>query len=132
MLLTMLLNLRTPLIVGLGSNMGTIEISDNELFELLGRKDCEIYMNEKIIKDYEAKLEKVKELILQMELLKKEKTELENSNKSLSETNIKLDQALTEARKERDIYKAELESVKLEFEKFKEVKDVNNKGKKRK
>jgi chromosome segregation ATPase len=88
-----------------------IEISDNELFELLGKKDCEIYTNEKTIKAYKIQLDKIKEVILQMELLKKAKIDLETSNKSLADTNIKLDQALTEARKERDALKTELQTA---------------------
>jgi chromosome segregation ATPase len=96
----------------------TIEISDNELFELLGKKDCEIAMNEKTIEAFKAQFEKVKALIVELETLKKAKISLEASNKSLADTNIKLDQALTAARKERDTYKSELEAKKLELTKM--------------
>jgi chromosome segregation ATPase len=92
-----------------------VEISDNELFELLGKKDCEIAMNEKTIEAFKAQMEKVKALIIELETLKKAKIDLEASNKSLSETNIKLDQALTVVRKERDAFKTEIEVKRLEL-----------------
>jgi chromosome segregation ATPase len=93
----------------------TIEISDKELMELLGSKDVEIAMNEKTIEAYKAQFEKVKALAIEMESLKKTKAELETSNKSLSDTNIKLDQSLTQARKERDTFKTEIEAKRLEL-----------------
>ena len=96
--------------------MGSIiEISDVELMELLGKKDCEIAMDEKTIENYKTQFEKVKALALELEGLKKGKTELEASNKSLSDTNIKLDQILTEARKERDMYNTQLNIKKEEL-----------------
>ena len=96
--------------------MGSIiEIYDKELMELLGKKDVEIAMNEKTIEAYKAQFEKVKALAIEMESLKKTKAELEASNKSLSDTNIKLDQALTQTRKERDAYKTEIEAKRLEL-----------------
>ena len=96
--------------------MGSIiEISDKELMELLGKKDCEIAMDEKTIEAYKAQFEKVKALAIEMESLKKTKAELEASNKSLSDTNIKLDQVLTQTRKERDTFKTEIEAKRLEL-----------------
>jgi chromosome segregation ATPase len=85
-----------------------IEITDKELYELLGRKDVEIFTNEKVIETYRVAVERVKGLAAETDALKAAKTSLETSNGQLASKNIQLDQALTEARKERETAKGEL------------------------
>lgn len=77
-----------------------IEVTDKDLYELLGRKDVEIFNGERVIANYQAAFEKVKELATEMDALKAAKTSLETSNGQLASKNVQLDQALTEARKE--------------------------------
>jgi peptidoglycan hydrolase CwlO-like protein len=82
-----------------------IEVTDKELYELLGRKDVEIFSDEKSIEAYRLAVERVKGLATETDALKVAKTSLETSNGQLSSKNIELDRALTEARKERDAAK---------------------------
>jgi chromosome segregation ATPase len=85
-----------------------IEVTDKELYELLGRKDVEIFSLEKNIEAYRLAVERVKGLATETETLRAAKTSLETSNGQLASKNIELDRALTEARKERDAVKGEL------------------------
>jgi peptidoglycan hydrolase CwlO-like protein len=85
-----------------------IEVTDHDLYELLGRKDVEIFNDERIIGNYQTAIEKMKGMSTETETLKAAKTSLETSNGQLASKNIELDRALTEARKERDAVKGEL------------------------
>ena len=85
-----------------------IEVTDKDLYELLGRKDVEIFNGERVIANYQAAFEKVKEMSTETDALKAAKTSLETSNGQLANKNIQLDQALTEARRERETVKGEL------------------------
>jgi chromosome segregation ATPase len=85
-----------------------IEVTDKDLYELLGRKDVEIFNGERIIGNYQAAIEKMKNFTVEMDTLKAAKTSLETSNGQLATKNIQLDQALTTAHKERDAAKGEV------------------------
>lgn len=83
----------------LEANINTnIEITDIEMFTLLGQKTIEIFMKDKTIEKLLSQIDKVKTLIIELETVKKTNSELDTSNKSLSEMNIKLDMALTDER----------------------------------
>lgn len=82
--------------------MSEIQITDRELFEIIGRSQVEVFSKDRELTAYQQQFEKVKEILAEAEPLKAANTALETSNKQLSEKNIQLDQALTEARKERD------------------------------
>jgi chromosome segregation ATPase len=85
-----------------------IQITDNQLFEIIGRKEVEIYSKDRELDAYRTSLETTKGLATEVIALRAAKPALELSNKQLAEKNIELDRALTEARKERDAVKGEL------------------------
>lgn len=82
--------------------MDTIQITENELFEIIGRGQVELFAKDKELAAYRSQIEKVRPSLVEADALKTRNNTLEASNKSLAEQNIQLDQALTEARKERD------------------------------
>jgi len=88
----------------------TIQITDNELFEIIGRGQVELFAKDKELSAFRSQIEKVRPALVEAEALKTKNVALETSNKSLAEQNIKLDQALTEARKERDDLRVHLEA----------------------
>jgi chromosome segregation ATPase len=85
-----------------------IEVSDNQLFEIIGRKEVELYSANKELDAYRVSLETTKGLATEVTALRAGKPALELSNKQLAEKNIQLDQALTEARKEREAIRVKL------------------------
>ncbi len=87
-----------------------IQITENELFEIIGRSQVEVYAKDKELSAFRSQIEKVRPALVEAEALKTKNVALETSNKSLAEQNIKLDQALTEARKERDDLRVHLEA----------------------
>ena len=100
-----------------------LEVTDVEMFALLGQKDCEIFMKDKALERLQGQFDRMRGLIVELEGARKRvvelevankelidsntqiapltdnTTKLEASNKSLSDMNIKLDTALTEERK---------------------------------
>ncbi len=88
-----------------------IEVTDKELFEIIGRKEVEIFNNEKVLEAYRLQFEKLKPVLTEAEAAKTAKAALEESNKSLAETNINLDRAVTGARKERDVLRTNLTAI---------------------
>jgi hypothetical protein len=85
-----------------------IEVSDTQLFEVIGRKEIEIYSINKELDAYRVSLESMKGLATEVNALRVAKPALETSNKQLADKNIELDRALTEARKEREAIRVEL------------------------
>jgi chromosome segregation ATPase len=85
----------------------TIQVSENDLFEIIGRGQVELFAKEKELIAYRTQFEKVKPLLVEGETSKAAKAALETSNKQLADKNVQLDQALTEARKERDALRAD-------------------------
>jgi predicted nucleic acid-binding Zn-ribbon protein len=92
-----------------------LEITDVEMFALLGQKDCEIFMKDKSLERLNGQFEKLKAVIVELETIKKKNSDLEISNKSLSEQNIKLDQALTEERQKMKASQEEVNKLKGEI-----------------
>ena len=88
--------------------MDTIQITENELFEIIGRSQVEIYAKDKELTAYRSQFEKLKPALVEAEAMKTKSANLEISNKALAEKNIQLDQALTEARKETNAMRVEL------------------------
>jgi len=86
----------------------TIQITENELFEIIGRSQVEIYAKDKELTAYRSQFEKLKPALVEAEAMKTKSANLEISNKALAEKNIQLDQALTEARKETNAMRVEL------------------------
>jgi chromosome segregation ATPase len=109
-----------------------LEIADVEMFALLGQKDCEIFMKDKAIERLNGQFDKIRSALVELEVAKKrvaeleesnrvltesnnqvaplidKSTNLETSNKSLSDMNIKLDTALTEERQKVKIYSSRI------------------------
>jgi chromosome segregation ATPase len=85
-----------------------IQITDNQLFEIIGRKEVENYTIQKELDAYRVSLESMKGLATEVTALRAAKPALELSNKQLADKNIELDRALTEARKEREAIRVEL------------------------
>ena len=92
-----------------------LEVTDVEMFALLGQKDCEIFMKDKTIERLNGQIEKLKAVIIELETVKKKNNELETSNKSLSDQNIKLDQVLTEERSKVKNLQEEINKLKGEI-----------------
>ena len=92
-----------------------LEVTDVEMFALLGQKDCEIFMKDKTIERLNGQFEKLKAVIIELETVKKKNNELETSNKSLSDQNIKLDQVLTEERSKVKNLQEEINKLKGEI-----------------
>lgn len=88
--------------------MSEIQITDNQLFEIIGRKEVENYTIQKELDAYRVSLESMKGLATEVTALRAAKPALELSNKQLADKNIELDRALTEARKEREAIRVEL------------------------
>jgi chromosome segregation ATPase len=93
-----------------------IEVSDTQLFEVIGRKEVEIYSMNKELEAYRVSLESTKGLATEVNALRAGKPALETSNKQLADKNIELDRALTEARKEREAIRIELTKKIAELE----------------
>ena len=91
--------------------MSEIQITDKDLFEIIGRKEVELFSQGKELDAYRVSLETTKGLATEVTALRAGKPALELSNKQLAEKNIQLDQALTEARKEREAIRVELTQV---------------------
>jgi virulence-associated protein VapD len=85
-----------------------IQITDNQLFEIIGRKEVENYTIQKELDAYRVSLENTKNLATEVTALRAAKPALELSNKQLADKNIELDRALTEVRKEREAIRVEL------------------------
>jgi biopolymer transport protein ExbB/TolQ len=85
-----------------------IEVSDTQLFEVIGRKEVELYSVNKELEAYRVSLESTKGLATELNALRAAKPALEASNKQLADKNIELDKALTEVRKEREAIRVEL------------------------
>jgi chromosome segregation ATPase len=85
-----------------------IEVSDTQLFEVIGRKEVELYSVNKELDAYRVSLESTKGLATELNVLRAAKPALETSNKQLADKNIELDKALTEVRKEREAIRVEL------------------------
>lgn len=85
-----------------------IEVTDKELFELIGRKEVELFNVGKELDAYRVSLESMKGLATEVTTLRAAKPALETSNKQLADKNIELDRALTETRKEREAIRVEL------------------------
>lgn len=92
----------------MGCLVDTIQITENELFEIIGRSQVEIYAKDKELTAYRSQFEKLKPALVEAEAMKTKSANLEISNKALAEKNIQLDQALTEARKETNAMRVEL------------------------
>ena len=88
--------------------MSEIQITDNQLFEIIGRKEVELYSAAKELDAYRVSLETTKGLATEVNALRAVKPALETSNKQLADKNIELDRALTEVRKEREAIRVEL------------------------
>jgi chromosome segregation ATPase len=88
-----------------------IQITDNQLFEIIGRSTVEIWSKDKELDAYRVSLETTKGLATEVNALRAAKPALETSNKQLSDQNIQLDKALTDARKEREAIRVELTQV---------------------
>ena len=88
--------------------MSEIQITDNQLFEIIGRKEVELYSAAKELDAYRVSLETTKGLATEVNALRAAKPALELSNKQLADKNIELDRALTEVRKEREAIRVEL------------------------
>jgi len=85
----------------------TIQITENELFEIIGRQQVELYAKDKELAAFRGQFEKSKPTLVEAEVNKAKNVALEVSNKSLAEKNIQLDQALTEARKQCEAIRGE-------------------------
>jgi uncharacterized membrane protein YqiK len=94
-----------------GGLVSEIQITDNQLFEIIGRKEVENYTIQKELDAYRVSLENAKNLATEVTALRAAKPALETSNKQLADKNIQLDQALTEARKEREAIRVELSKM---------------------
>lgn len=88
--------------------MSEIQITDSQLFEIIGRSQVEIYLKDRELDASRVTLETAKGLATEVNTLRAAKTALETSNKQLADKNIELDRALTEARKEREAIRVEL------------------------
>jgi hypothetical protein len=88
-----------------------IQITDNQLFEIIGRKEVELFSQGKELDAYRVSLETTKGLATEVTALRAAKPALELSNKQLADKNIELDRALTDARKEREAIRVELTAM---------------------
>ena len=103
-------------------NNTNVEITDVEMFALIGQKDIEIFIKDKTLERLNKQFDKMRNVLVELETANKRvsvleltNSELNNninklsvdsgkyeqlllSNKSLSEMNIKLDTALTDER----------------------------------
>jgi chromosome segregation ATPase len=91
-----------------GGLVSEIQVTDKDLFEIIGRGQVEMFSKDKELDAYRVSLETTKGLATEVNALRAAKVALETSNKQLAEKNIQLDQALTESRKERDAFKVGL------------------------
>lgn len=92
--------------------MDTIQLTENELFEIVGRCHIEIFVKDKELAALRGQFEKIKPTLIESEANKTKNVALDSSNKALAEKNISLDQALTQARKEREELRLALTSEK--------------------
>jgi hypothetical protein len=94
------------------------EIPEIEIFALLGQKDCEIFMKDKII-------EQLKKKLADTEPIRQQNLALLESNKSLNEQCIALDKQLTDARLELSQTFTEIEGLNVKHNKNKKRDEIN-------